>query len=560
MTVSEHIAGQIVDRGIHDVFILSGGGMMYLLDALGRNKEITIHCHNHEQNAGIAAEAYAKVSRKTGVCFATSGPGGANIIEAITECWLDSVPVIFFVGHNALEQSSHYSGIDGLRQHGPFDIDIVPIVKSITKDVVFLDDPVEVSGCIDDAFITAHTGRPGPVVVIVPMDTQRADITFPYIGAVHTVRALIKAEKPLLLLGQGVYTWNDRATIIEYALEHKIPVVTTQAAKSLFDYYDPLFLGHVGIKGSRCANKAVQEADLLICLGTSLNIFTTGYALKDFASKAEIIHIDPDKAVLQKNKGLNQYRAVHMGVAEFLNDLYELHFEEKKRTAFWCMKEEYTEVRKNEPGRLDIYNAISIVNTYSGDKDIIVSDAGSSFYAVGQEWRNKIGQTFISSNGLGSMGWALPAAFGAWASAKDRRVLCFTGDGSFLTGISELPHIGIARANIKVFVFNNHGYVSIRNTQDAFFEGRRVGTDLSNGVFIPDIEGLAKANGIDHYAKITSEPELAGIVNLAFLDETPWVLDIQTNIGQVIIPTVGNIINPDGSIGSSTLDDMEPRE
>lgn len=531
---------------------------MYMLDALGREKRITIHCHHHEQDAGIAAEAYARISRKTGVCFATSGPGGPNLVEAITECWLDSVPVVFFIAQNSTNQSSYLSGIKGLRQHGPFDMNIIPIVESITKKVFCITDPAEADDMIGEAFLHACMDRPGPVVVVVPTDVQRMRIVAPYVAVGAVVKALRQAKHPLFLLGQGVRFPEHCTAIAEYAEAHYIPIVTTQAAKDLFDNNDCLFMGHVGIKGDRGANKIVQKADCIICLGTSLNMFTTGYRRNAFAPDAQIFHADVDAAVLEKNEDLLGYVPIHMSVCAFLEALRELHYDEKLRNKIWCEREVIEEEYEDEMFRVNIYNTIKAINKMSDANDIIVSDAGSSFYAVGQAWENKLGQRFISSNGLGSMGWALPAALGAWNASK-RRVLCFTGDGSFMTGITVLPQISHEFANIKIFIFNNEGYVSIRNTQDSFFEERHVGTDSSNGVYIPsNLQELIESYEI-RYVDINFYEELIAYLSEILSYEGPMVIDIHTNINQKIEPTVANIIGADGSISSSTLDDMEPR-
>jgi acetolactate synthase-1/2/3 large subunit len=524
---------------------------MYMLDALGREKEIKIHCHHHEQNAGIAAEAYARISGEPSFCFATSGPGGLNCVEAIAECWVDSVPVIFFIGQNSKEQTTRCSGIPGLRQNGPSEIDLLPVVTPITKKTYFVDSPYSIDTVLAEAYGIAEDGRPGPVVIIVPMDVQKAEYNPEYFDV---VTALKKAERPLIIVGQGYPRYNLINQLICFCKENNIPIVSTQAAKDLIPYDNPSFRGHIGIKGNRYANEILMQADLIMSLGASLHTFTTGYAKDQFAPNAEIIYVDIDPSQLSRCN-LPNVKKFCARAEVFMLDAVISRVKNLKES-YWCDKHEYEEEYLNETSRLNIYNAIKVINRMSNPTDIIVSDAGSSFYAVGQEWKLKEGQRFISSNGLGTMGWALPAAFGAW-QYSGKKVLCFTGDGSFMTGLSELYHIASEQANVTIIVFNNGGYLSIRNTQDTFFNGLHVGTDKSNGVEIPSIMNLC--NSVISYFYVESEKELERIIGFTQKLTTPCVIEIKTNIMQGMYPTVGNVVNPDKSISAGTLDRMEPK-
>lgn len=549
MTVADRIAEFVAER-VQDVFLLSGGGMMYLLDSLGKRDDITIHCHNHEQDAGIAAEAYARISESPSFCFATSGPGGLNCVEVISECWLDSVPVIFIIGQNSRKQTTRLSGITGLRGNGPSEIDIIPIVSSITKKSYFVDSPSMIDTILYEAYYTANEGRPGPVVISVPLDVQNSEYT-PLPSGHDIAEFLNKSSKPLILLGKG-FPRKEMDSLISFCRTNYIPIVTTQAAKDLIQHAESSFMGHIGIKGNRNANKIVMESNFIISLGASLHTFTTGYNKKMFAPNAKIIYVDIDATQLARCDLPNVIKVISESSLFFLRDVVSTSL--ISRDDYWCKKENKDENYINEENRLNIYNAIRIVNRFSASFEIIVSDAGSSFYAVGQEWKLKYGQRFISSNALGTMGWALPAAYGA-SSYSEKKVWCFTGDGSFITGLNEIYHIQGERRNIAIIVFNNDGYLSIRNTQDSFFGSHYVGTDKNNGVHLPSIANIL--NGIRHYV-ITNGEELKTALSKEIEENTPCVIEIMTNHMQRMEPTVGNIANPDGTISSGTLDNMEP--
>lgn len=562
MTVAEYIAQKIVDRGVHDVFLLSGGGMMYMLDALGKHPNIKVHCHNHEQDTGIAAEAYARITGKPAYCFVTSGPGGLNAVEAIAECWVDSVPVIFFVGQNKVSQTTRGSGIKGLRQHGASEIDTIAVIESITKASYFVERPRDIQNIMMDSVSCAVAGRPGPVVIQVPLDIQSANFTDDMLLEREITAAFLGAKRPLVLAGAGVRIGRALDELQSFVERHGIPLVTTQAAKDLVPYAYPWFVGHVGMKGDRAGNTAIQEADFIFCVGASLHVFTTGYELGQFSPDAKIMYIDRDPAQLARCK-LSNVRKIDLDVAVALS-YADYNIDNEKQDGAWLRGliqiktylSVYKEPHKTEEGRLNIYKALEVINEWSDNYDTIISDAGSSFYAVGQAWQLKGGQRFISSNGLGTMGWALPAATGSYI-ANGMRVLCFTGDGSFMTGVNELSVLRKENANVITFVFNNEGYVSIRNTQDTFFGGNYVGTDKDHGVNIPNIGSIAFAYNISH-ALVSNETELLETLKIVEKAKGPFIVEIKTNVKQEIIPTVQSYTDENGKIVSGNLGEMYP--
>jgi acetolactate synthase-1/2/3 large subunit len=576
MRLADYLAQAIVDKGVKDVFLLSGGGMMYLLDGLAKNKDITVHCHHHEQNAGIAAEGYAKITGGLGFCFATSGPGGPNLVEAITECWLDSVPVVFIVGQNKIERTKQGSRIVGLRQHGDFEIDIIPMMQTITKRAFFIENAEEFGLVFENACHEAQDGRPGPVVISIPLDMQCAEVERKEVFTVTNLESdasvkrkvkpicdeWVRSNRPLILAGQGIRKAGAEIDLLLLAKKYNTPIVTTQAANDVIPYHNEMYVGHVGIKGNRTGNNAISVADFILCLGTSLNVLTTGYDLSKFAPQAKIFYVDPDSAQLTKCTLPNADKT-RLFIQDFVHAALHYDYDRPDYESWisqcWGSKTiEDREVYPQGKGRLNIYDVLAMANSYSNADDIIVSDAGSSFYAVGQYWKIKAGQRHICSNGLGAMGWALPASTGAYIASK-RRVLCFTGDGSFMTGINELAVIAKEKANIKIFVFDNDGYVSIRNTQDAFFDSNYCGTDQEHGVNIPSIMGLAQAFGIA-YAEVHSEEFLDAVCSGFIIQEGPAIIHVLTNKNQKIIPYVGSFKDADGNLVSGSFSEMLPKE
>ena len=482
--VSDYIAQRLQEIGVRSVFLLSGGGMMHLLDAVSRMPEIRYFCCHHEQACAMAAEGYARQSGNLGVCYATSGPGGTNTITGIVGAYQDSSPMLVLTGQSKRSQTIQTSGISGLRQFGVFEVDIVPIVRSVTKAAIFLDDPQMVRYHLERAIHLATTGRPGPVLIDVPLDVQAAPIDpetlRPYEGEdallptppPDEIRSVLErlsaAKRPLILTGHGVRVSGAveafRATIHRL----NIPVVTTSLALDALPYQDPLFIGHPGPKGDRAGNFAVQTADVILSLGSSLHVSTTGYELDQFAVNAYKIQVDLDDAVLAREQvGVNQ--KIRAGVSEFLSALNaQMGPEPSLRPAgeAWsakCLdwKERYAvrhETHVPNPGKINYYDLVETLSDLMQGEETLVTDAGSAYYVTGQAFRVKANQRVIVSGALGAMGYALPASLGVASADLTRTVVCLTGDGSLQTNIHELQTLRHYGLNVKLIVVSNDGY------------------------------------------------------------------------------------------------------
>ncbi|MEZ4814786.1 MAG: thiamine pyrophosphate-binding protein [Bdellovibrionota bacterium] len=582
--VSDYIAHYIENLGVESVFLLSGGGMMHLLDSVSRLEKTKYYCNHHEQCCAIAADAYARKSGKLGVCYATSGPGGTNTLTGVLGAWQDSVPVLFISGQSKISQTIGGSGLNDLRQYGVFEVDIIPIVKSVTKYSVLIKDPNSIRYHLEKACYLARHGRPGPVFLDIPVDIQGApiqpdalkgfspeeeglDTRLPLSDKIilDLIERIKKASRPLLLAGFGIRSANKVREFQKLVKQLNIPVVTTQLATDILPYENSLYVGHPGVKGDRAGNLSIQNADLIISLGCSLHVSTTGYEMDQFAPSAYKIQIEIDPAVLQREQvGVNQ--KINIDLETFISvlgkKLPQTGLSGPQKWIDYCQKIKKELSVRNEKhstpsGKINYYDLIDALSDLTVGNETIVTDAGSGFYIVGQAYRVKGSQQVINSGSLGAMGFALPATTGACTADLKSQVICITGDGSLQTNIHELATIHHNQLNAKIFIINNDGYVSIRNTQNNFFNGHLAGTSSSSGVSFPELQKIALAYGIP-YLGVREKSELNEVVQKALNTNGPVICEVFTPSNQEVIPTVSSMRMEDGSMKSKPLHEMYP--
>lgn len=588
MRVADYIAKHLEKIGVREVFLLSGGGMMHLLDAVSRMEHLKYVCNHHEQSSGIAADAYARIKGSLGVCFATSGPGGTNTVTAVAGAYQDSSPVLFISGQSKTSQTIANSKIDNLRQFGTFEVDIIPIVKSITKYSAIIMNAKKIRYELEKAIYLALDGRPGAVFLDIPLDIQGALINPEELlgfdpleideksstisesaltdSILELQEKLKSAKRPLIIAGYGIRAAKEVENFRKLINQINIPVVTTSFGTDVLSYDDKLFVGHPGVKGDRAGNLAVQSADLILCLGTSLHVTTTGYELKEFAPNAYKVLIDLDSSILQR-EGVNVNQKIKCDIGRFIGVFSKVASEKSLffANSIWHEKcldfkktlSVYKEKHQKIPSKINFYDFSEALDLSLLDDEIIVTDAGSAFYVVGQAFRVKKNQRVINSGSLGAMGFALPAATGAAVAAPKRKVICVTGDGSLMTNIHELAVIKKNNLNVKIFIVNNDGYVCIRNTQNNFFNGQLAGTSESSGVLIPNIEKLSIAFDLP-FLKIEKDSDLKTGIESVLNSSGPFLCEIVTPSYQEIIPTVSSKRLEDGSMKSKPLHDMYP--
>ena len=579
ISVSTVISNFFESKGVRHVFLLSGGMIMNLLDSLSRSKKIKYVCNQHEQACAIAAEAYSRIKNDIGVCYATSGPGATNTITGIAGAWLDSVPVIFLTGQSKVPLTIKGTGLSNLRMLGSFEVNTTEIVKPITKYTAFIDKPEEILFHLEKAYYIATEGRPGPVLLDIPIDIQGSMVNEENLSHFNLpterlynissemdklATLLNKSKKPLILGGHGIRVSGQVNRFRDLIHKLNIPVVSTQLANDLIPYNDDLYIGKVGLRGDRAGNFAVQSADLLITLGTSLHITTTGYELDDFAPHAKKVVIDIDNNVLAKNKSISNLQ-IFCDIKLFLDYFESFKSANKSILEPWILqiqswKNNFSVIKephKRNGDEINTYHLIDILsNSLKGD-EILITDAGSLYYIVGQTFRSKENTRVIVSGALGAMGYALPATIGACFAEPDKSVICLTGDGSMQLNVQELQTISTYKLNCKIIVLNNKGYASIRNSQASFLDGHIAASSENTGVKFPDWKKLSDAYSIPYQKedKFSNLPEF--LKNLLAL-KGPVFAEIVIPEKVNMLPAVTSVRSSNGDFKSNRLHEMSP--
>jgi len=551
MRVVDYVIDEVYKVGGKHVFTVTGGGAMFLNDAVAAHPSITAVCNHHEQACAMAGVAYSKYTGKPSLVCPTTGCGGTNAITGLLDAWQDSVPVIFVSGNVNLHQISP----PGVRNLGVQEARIVEVVESITKYAKLIESVDEVEEVVQEALKAATTGRPGPVWIDIPMDIQGKEM--PVFSLEDEIK---KAERPLILAGGGVSCAGiSREEFREYVSEAKIPVVTTFNSVDLIESDDPYFVGRVGVKGTRAGNFAMQNCDLLLVLGSRLPVPATGYNYKTFARDAKVIVVDIDKEEHSKNT-VRIDKFIHSDLKDFLNDnrISTNVLAWQQQCIRWRDSWPIIPIQNNKSNDtgIDLYDFTGKLNKNKPDDSVVISDAGSAYYVCSQATGIKGNQRYITSSAQAEMGFTVPACIGA-AFAGSPCVIGVTGDGSLQMNIQELQTIKHHNLPIKLFVWNNGGYLSIRTTQKKFFQGREIGTDEDSGVSFPDLGRIAYAYDLD-YVKISDYDSLTESLSTIFSIKVPMIIEVMCKKWQEVIPTLQGRKNPDGTISAPPLEDMYP--
>ena len=544
MRVADYVIDQIYKAGCEHIFLVTGGGAMFLNDAIAAHENIKPICNHHEQACAMGAVSYAKYKNSLGAVCVTTGCGGTNAITGLLDAWQDSVPVIFVSGN----VNRPHLAPEGSRNLGVQEANIIDIVKPITKYAVFVDDPDDIDEVMKDAIRIATHGRPGPVWIDIPMDVQGAQC----FDIEDTIR---KAERPIILAGNGINCAQAREEFVDFVQRTNIPVVTSYNAVDLFPSVYSNFVGRVGIKGTRAGNFAMQNCDLLLVIGCRLPVPVTGYNYQTFARESKIIVVDIDKDEHSKET-IKIDRFIHRDAKDFFNitvfDREKTDWNETCRS--WKTKWPVCP-EENSTKKVDLYYFMKCLNDFKRTDDVVISDAGSAFYVCSQATEIWGQQRYITSSSQAEMGFTIPACIGA-AFAKDGDVIGVTGDGSFMMNLQELQTIAHYNLPVKLFVWNNEGYLSIRTTQKKFFDGREIGTDVSSGVSIPNIKYVVKSFGLE-YVHCDAD-ELEGSIVYALNYPGPVVCEVFCERWQEVVPTLMGKKNEDGTITAKPLEDMYP--
>lgn len=580
MKLSNYIFSKLVSEGIDTVFLVTGGGAMHLNDAIGRTSGLKFICNHNEQASSIAAEGYARVKNKPAIVNVTTGPGSINSLNGVHGAFTDSIPMIVISGQVKRETIMSSYNIEGLRQLGDQEVDIINMVKGITKYAVEVTDPNSIKYHLEKAIYLSTSGRPGPVWISIPVDVQAVEVdidtcegfTAQVLGIddqvlvkdlSEIIERILNAKRPVIIGSTGVRLANALAEFEEFATITGIPVVTAWS-HDIIHHDHPNYVGKQGSIGNRAGNFAVQNSDLVIIIGSRMPIRQLSYNWENFARDAYKIHIDIDPAELQR-PFLKADLPLVYDAKFILTSLIHRIGKEKNQFDFkewldWCIirKNKYPVVQDHhkDPLRpINPYYFISTLQSLLSNNDVIVCGNATACIVPFQTSHIKKGQQLFSNSGSASMGYDLPAAIGAAIGDPSKRIICFAGDGSILMNLQELQTIKHNNLNIKIIVLDNNGYLSIKSTQQNFF-GLAIGSAPENGVSFPDMEKVGNSFNIPSYTleEFDFNDKLQKLINL----EGPILIKVKLDPLQLFEPKLSSKKLPDGKMVSAPLEDMFP--
>jgi acetolactate synthase-1/2/3 large subunit len=565
--------------------MVPGGGAMHLNESLSRSTDIEFVCNLHEQASAIAAENYSKGTNRMGVAMVTTGPGGTNAITGLAGAWLDSTPCLFISGQ--VKRADRMFGRDGaplgVRQVGVQEVDIISIVRPLTKYAVTVDDPLSIRYHLEKAVYLARAGRPGPVWIDIPLDVQACPIEEDRLGGfepppladdggllerqvTEVIEAFNRSERPMFLAGNGIRLARSEREFLEAIDALDIPFETTWLLIDANDADHRLFVGRPGSVAPRGANFAIQNCDFLLSVGARLDRVVTGYSPERFAPMAwkAMVEIDPPELA---KMGSSIHAKICADAGEFLRALLARkdeirpsgREEWKRRCADW--KERYPVVLpeyRKPGGPVSVYHLADVLSAELRSDDLIVSgSSGSAIELFLLALRVKAGQRVFHTTALGAMGFGIAASIGACLAGSRRRTICVDGDGGFQFNIQELETVARLKLPVTFFVMNNNGYSSIRASQINFFGEARIGCDASNGQTLPDVRRVAEAYGIATDL-IADQTNLAEELRRVLRRPGPVVCEVRVIPDEVRAPRLSSVQRADGSFVSKPLEDLWP--
>lgn len=581
--VSDYIANYLANWGIKHVFMLTGGGAMHLNDSFGKHKDLQVIFNHHEQASAMAAESYARLTNKLALLNVTTGPGGLNALNGVFGAWTDSIPMLIISGQVKYETTVRHTGLP-LRQFGDQEFDIVKAVNTMTKYAEMVTDPKTIKYHLEKALYFATRGRPGPVWLDVPMNVQSAMIdetelvSYDYpvsetqdppaidTAVIQQVLSKIKeAKRPVILVGSGVRLSGAYDAFIKMADCLKIPITTAFNAQDVMHEEHAYYVGRPGTVGDRAGNFAVQNSDLLLILGCRMNIRQIGYNWNSFAREAFKIAVDIDSVELKKPT-LTIDLPIHGDLADFMRQMLDAiqhkPLQEKSDWLLWCKErmKKYPVVLNEYWDRESLVNPycfIDVLATQLKEEQVIVTADATACITAFQALKIKPGQRLYSNSGCASMGYDLPAAIGACVGSGNKEIICLAGDGSIQQNIQELATIACHQFPIKIFVFNNNGYHSIRQTQNAYFTKPYIGIGPDSGLFFPSFEKIAYAYDLPYF-RCDSHAELKAAIAQTLACDGPVICEIMLTIDQPFSPKPSSKRLADGSMVSKPLEDLAP--
>lgn len=581
MKLSDYVIHYLEQIGVRDVFLLSGGGMMHLLDSVSRSEQISTYYNLNEQATSICADAYGQYTNHLGVCMVTTGPGATNAITGVVSAFQDSTPMLVISGQVKTTELAP----EGVRVKGLQEVQITKLVKDVTKYAVTVMNKEDIRYHLERAIHLATTGRKGPVWIDIPLDIQAADVDIetlkgfcPHLekDAQTIVKQedfeeiyceLIQAKSPIVLFGQGVISGQAEREARLLVEQLKIPTLLTWRAKGLFKDNDSLFFGYPGSPAPRYSNFILQNADFLLIIGARINAHLTAYNEKNFAKKAKKYIVDIDENELNISS-IDFQKRICCHAKDFMRGFLVFYSEQKfvnTKTKWlnFCeqMKEKYPIYSERPPVQSEGIYGLDFsyeLSKQSDDQDVfVVSPTGRVFTSSVLGIQLKENQRVVSSSGLGSMGYGLPSVIGACIASGKRRTIIFEGDGSLQHNLQELQLLTTYQLPIKLFIYNNNGYSSIYSMQHNHFKGNLAGCNADSGVRLPDLKEIAKLYGLP-YLKIEHTNQLSEGLKMALSDNRPMICEIIGDIRFEEIPRAQTKVNQDGTLSSSSLEELYP--
>lgn len=588
MKLSDYVVRFVAEQGVKHVFLVTGGGAMHLNQSLGAQTAIEPICNSHEQASAICAEAYAKATNHLGVCMVTTGPGGTNAVTGVAGAWLDSTPTLFISGQvkrpdRMFDKDGHPFG---MRQLGVQEVDIVSIVKPITKYAVTVLDPSEIRYHLEKALYLALHVRPGPVWIDIPLDVQASPIEEPTrlrgfdpkeieiadadrsitLEVEKLILKLNEAERPLLFAGNGIRLAHAECEFEQLRKLLRIPTAATWCAADLVPSDDPLYVGRPGSVAARGANFALQNSDFLLAIGVRLDFAITGYAPQNLARCAHKAAVDIDKAELSKlDPHLQQ--PIHADAKQFIAGLLarrdsirmKNHSAWDARCADWKTRYPVVTAEHRKPeGPVSVFHLAEVIGTEVKPQDrLVVGSSGSAIEIYLLAFPTLHSQRLFHTAGLGAMGFGLPMAIAVAAANPGREVIAVDGDGGFMFNIQELETVRRLQLPIKFFVMNNDGYSSIRASQRGYFGKANLGCDRTNGLTVPNLIRVGDAFGLASTV-IEDQRSLRADVRRVLDMKGPVVCDVRVLPDEIRAPRLQSYQKPDGTFVSKPLEDLFP--
>lgn len=581
MRLADYIADFVAKQGVKYVFGVTGGGAMYLNDAFGNHSSFRFIPMHHEQTASMAAEGYARIAERIGVLQVTTGPGGTNAITGVCGAWIDSIPMLVVSGQIMIKDMI---GGANLRQVGVQEVDIISMVRPITKYAKVVTEPNRIRYHLEKALHLATTGKPGPVWLDVPLDIQNAQVDpdslsgfippVPYAARPagfldrqidECLELLRKAERPILIPGYGVRLAGAVAEFEALAERLQIPIVPTWNASDMVPADHPNYAGRAGLFGERAGNFAIQNADLLIVVGSRMSIPQTGYNATLFARHAKLVMVDIDENEMFK-QSLRVDLPIVADAKKFLTGLLARlgGFRPSPPVSSWmarCLdwRRRYPVVLPEYRERADKVNSYYFIEQLAHrapDDAVIVTDMGTSFTCTMQTFQIKKGQRLFTSSGLAAMGFGLPGSIGACFGHDRRRTISVNGDGGFMFNLQELQTIAEFKLPISIFILSNGGYLTMQLMQQNHFK-RYVGSGASSNVSCPDFTRVAEAFGIEAI-RVRSNADLHANLDRALNANGPILVDIEMPESQALIPRVQTQKTAEGKLLPPAIENMYP--